>query len=112
MDQLDLSKQTSRRSVVKTGVKIAYAAPLVAASFKLGAHGASAALVCPGTYTLVLVGPPDSNGNPTGPTCCLCACTTFNGNLVQTPQGPHCVDAFGIIDECLFCDSGLTRNVS
>jgi hypothetical protein len=39
-----LATNTTRRTVVKTGVKIAYAAPIVAASFKLSAHGASAAV--------------------------------------------------------------------
>ena len=37
-----LGTSTTRRTVVKTGAKIAYAAPIVAASFKLTAMGASA----------------------------------------------------------------------
>jgi hypothetical protein len=36
-------KKTSRRTIVKTGTKMAYAAPNVAASMKLGTQGASAA---------------------------------------------------------------------
>jgi hypothetical protein len=38
-----LSNQTTRRTVVKTGVKLAYAAPLVAATMKLSAQGVFAA---------------------------------------------------------------------
>jgi len=40
-DQLTMS--TTRRTIVKTGAKLAYVAPLVAASFKLSANGALAA---------------------------------------------------------------------
>lgn len=36
------SSTSTRRTVVTTGAKVAYAAPLVAASFKLSAHGAGA----------------------------------------------------------------------
>jgi hypothetical protein len=39
-----LDTSTSRRRVLATGVKLAYAAPLVAASFKLSAQGAFAAV--------------------------------------------------------------------
>jgi hypothetical protein len=42
-----LTTATTRRSVVKTGVKLAYAAPLVAASFKLSARGAGAQTLSP-----------------------------------------------------------------
>ncbi len=41
-----LGNSTSRRTIVKTGGKLAYAAPLVAASFKLSANAAGA--VSPG----------------------------------------------------------------
>jgi hypothetical protein len=63
MDTMDLSSRTSRRTVVKTGVKLAYAVPLVAASFKLTASGALAA-VCPPGYERV-----EEEG---GPNCCRC----------------------------------------
>jgi len=63
-----LSQRSTRRTVVKTGTRLAYAAPLVALSFKLSSRGALAA--CPATYQLVTVGfPPDS------PQCCRCNCT-------------------------------------
>jgi hypothetical protein len=39
----ELDRTVTRRRVVTTGAKLAYAAPLVAVSFKLGAHGAAAA---------------------------------------------------------------------
>jgi hypothetical protein len=38
-----IATSTTRRRVLKTGAKLAYVAPLVAASFKLNAHGALAA---------------------------------------------------------------------
>ena len=38
----DLRTSTTRRRVIGTGVKLAYAAPLVAATFKLGNLDASA----------------------------------------------------------------------
>lgn len=56
MDKLEeiTQTQTTRRTIVKTGVKLAYAAPLVAATFKLTARGASAAisaaLNCPNVF--------------------------------------------------------------
>jgi len=54
MDGIDLESQiatsTPRRAVVKTGAKLAYAAPVLAASFRLSQMGAMAAVsghVCP-----------------------------------------------------------------
>ena len=41
----------SRRTIVKTGVKLAYAAPLVAASFRLSAGAVGAQTVSPGICT-------------------------------------------------------------
>ena len=41
-----LTTPTTRRTVVKTGVKLAYAVPLVAASFKLSSLNASATDTC------------------------------------------------------------------
>jgi hypothetical protein len=51
-----LPVSTTRRTVVKTGVKLAYASPLVAVSTKLGTHGAAAAISggsCSAGYELV-----------------------------------------------------------
>jgi len=54
MDGIDLENQiatsTTRRTIVKTGAKLAYAAPVLAASFRLSQMGAMAAVsgnVCP-----------------------------------------------------------------
>src|SRR3712207_1968857 len=43
-----LAAPATRRSVVRTGAKLAYAAPLVAASMKLGSRSAEAAIVSGG----------------------------------------------------------------
>jgi len=54
MDGIDLENQiasaTTRRTIVKTGAKLAYAAPVLAASFRLSQMGAMAAVIsgkCP-----------------------------------------------------------------
>src|SRR4051794_31837705 len=51
---MPLGEPTTRRSVVKTGAKLAYATPLVAATIRLGTHGAeatiSADVVCPAGF--------------------------------------------------------------
>ena len=39
--------RSTRRAVVATGAKIAYATPLVAATFSLGAGGVAAGCACP-----------------------------------------------------------------
>lgn len=54
----------TRRTVVKTGTRLAYAAPVVAATYKLTAGGALAA-TCPSGYTF------DPSG-PNGPGCYNC----------------------------------------
>jgi hypothetical protein len=61
-----LARSTTRRNVVRTAAKLGYAAPLVAASFKLDARGALAAQ-CPDTYFLVTEVDPDQ--------CCRCTHT-------------------------------------
>jgi hypothetical protein len=40
--EAQITTPTTRRTVLKTGVKLAYAAPIVAASFSLGKRGAAA----------------------------------------------------------------------
>lgn len=49
IDQLtdQLETQTTRRTIVKTGAKLAYAAPLVAVSFKLSGRVAGAVTISP-----------------------------------------------------------------
>jgi len=58
IDTLDAA--ATRRRVLKTGAKLAYAAPLVAASMRLTAGGAGA--VSGGGSTCIEVGQRDANG--------------------------------------------------
>jgi hypothetical protein len=94
-----LAKETSRRTVVKTGAKLAYAAPIVAASFKLSARGAGAATVsgepgsgCSGDF--VCGNAPTACGTDNrgfGDTCYCFASTENTGvcgaNICITPSG-------------------------
>jgi hypothetical protein len=66
-----LATPATRRRIVMTGAKLAYAAPLVAVSFKLTGSGAlAAAPICPATYT-----PDENNVVFGGPACCRCTCS-------------------------------------
>jgi len=47
-----LESNATRRSVIKTGVKLGYAVPLVAASFKLSASGALAVTCLPDFFLI------------------------------------------------------------
>jgi hypothetical protein len=94
-----LRPRSTRRTVVKTGAKLAYAAPLVAASFRLGAGGALAAggCACKSAGFVFDDSPPlDGNSNPTGfsPACCTCKHCTFLGatNPVYDPATNQCFD--------------------
>jgi hypothetical protein len=60
-----LARPASRRTVVKTGAKLAYAAPLVAATMKLSAHGASASVSGPAAGITVCRSVSDNNGENT-----------------------------------------------
>jgi hypothetical protein len=62
----------TRRSVIRTGVKLAYAAPIVAASFRLTEGGALAA--CNPPFQQVDL--------PTGTVCCTCQSTVISYTLV------------------------------
>src|SRR6476660_4722301 len=77
----------SRRRVVETGVKLAYAAPLVAASYKVGSGSALA------------LSPTCSAGTCEAPNFCAsdntCACRTVSGD-VHTLQNEYCV----AVDQC------------
>jgi hypothetical protein len=66
-----LSRGTTRRTVVTTGAKLAYAAPLVAASFGLTARGALAA--CGGVTPLSFTG---VDGDPLCCGCCQISSST------------------------------------
>jgi hypothetical protein len=64
------ARETSRRTVVRTGIKLAYAAPLVAASYKLTANSALAqSCDCTGIEGGVVDETP-YGGGPTS--CCTC----------------------------------------
>jgi hypothetical protein len=69
----------SRRRVVQTGVKVAYAAPIVAATVHLASLRAGAASNCAcqpaaGNYVFDETPPLDGDSNPSGfvPACCTC----------------------------------------
>ena len=84
-----LSKSTTRRTVVRTGVRLAYAAPIVAASFALTASGALA--LCPGGFTEVVT--------KDGPQCCTCASTVISYEL-------------SVIDGIAWCVRNNTRKLA
>ena len=78
-NQVSQETRESRRSILKSGVKLAYTAPLVAATFKLDARGALAATCSAGT-TLVVV-----NGVTS---CCKCRPTVLQPyRLTETSPG-------------------------
>jgi hypothetical protein len=87
MESLELTEQlqerSNRRAVLKTGVKLAYAVPLVAASFKLTADRALAAVCLQGYQPVVI---------SIGPACCRCR--VLSGQLVVDGNGVAlCVNA-------------------
>ena len=75
------STGTTRRTIVKTGAKLAYAAPLVAASIKLSVHSAKAAIspgqTCSNPFDPVTcaLAPGDCRGCLVGSECCPAICT-------------------------------------
>jgi len=81
-----LATDMNRRRVIKTGAKLAYAVPLVAASFSLASRGASA------------LSPVCEAGTCTDPSRCgtFCACvsddagTTFCGEQARCSTAPLC----------------------
>jgi hypothetical protein len=83
-----LTTSTSRRTVMKTGAKLCYAVPMVAASFALNARGALA-VTCRSDFVLIEGTDPDQ--------CCKC-----DQILVDPPAAPVlladgsivCIDPF------------------
>src|SRR4051794_33654662 len=77
------ASSTTRRTIVKTGAKLAYAVPAVAATMKLSAMGAGAAVVSGGTCT-----PSETCGS--GPSGCdgsdICSCGSTAGGGVACFQ--------------------------
>ena len=71
---------TTRRTVMKTGAKLAYAAPVVAASFKLSTHNSvaiSGVTSCSNPFDPVAcaLAPGDCRGCLVGDECCPAICT-------------------------------------
>jgi len=64
-----LDTQTTRRAVVKTGAKLAYATPILAASFHLAGNSALAICDCSGDAGSVFDETPYGGGSPS---CCTC----------------------------------------
>jgi hypothetical protein len=90
-----LASPLSRRTVVRTGVKLGYAAPLIAASFKLTAEGGLAQTCTP-------------PAEPVGGLCCSCATTVIGYELVIQQDGTaKCVKA-GSPDLEPFCVQGVS----
>jgi hypothetical protein len=92
-----LAPKTTRRAVVKTSVKLAYAAPLVAATMKLKTGGLSAAAAVSGLASTTCVaartcGPIDDCLEIDAGTCVAGVCFTECGPAnVGTPCGAGCV---------------------
>jgi len=96
---LQLGERRTRRSVVKSGAKLAYAVPVVAATFKLGSNGALAATCPEGSTQLDL-----------DPGCCKC-----RGSVLVTAPIPVVVGGTAV---CHYVDHdapaecrGLTQSI-
>jgi hypothetical protein len=110
-----MDEETSRRTIVKTGVKLAYAAPLVAASFKLtsigaAAQGASPAACAPPRSACSNDGPFGCQGNaacscaatPEGTTACFTWNATCNDTVTTCTSSADCdTHCACIADTCI-----------
>ena len=95
-----LSTSTTRRTVVKTGAKLAYAAPLVAASFKL-AELKTIAQTASGVQDPVCIGTRDGcNSGGCGPGgSCICTVTPEGGVFCFSQFcGPACTSSAQCVD--------------
>ena len=88
-----LNNRLSRRTVVSSGVKLAYAAPLVAASFKLTANG-TLAVTCLPDYTFIEI----LND------CCICDCTTIGVTIDPKDGTCHNPDGTDVTVYCRDCN--------
>jgi hypothetical protein len=113
----ELQRTTTRRTVVATGAKLAYAAPLLAASFQLGARGAGAQTIS--GFCGHSVGGPDGKGcmSACGQKCppgsgAVCDGQDSDPNNPDGGQGPcwtYCPGAQGDENPCTsagLCDPG------
>jgi hypothetical protein len=102
-----LSASKSRRAIVRTGVKLAYATPLVAASTKLGVGGAAA--LSGGTGG---VGACDAQGHcPSGFHCSsgFCVCS-YGSTASGCNDNPNCQCATNVENVTLcFTSASLTN---
>ena len=94
---------TTRRTIVKTGAKLAYDVPIVAASMKLSEGGVGAdhisghnGVTCLPTEVLCSPNSPKPVCCPIGPTRGCCAVVSGSGDARQRCHG--CI----INDECFF----------
>jgi hypothetical protein len=105
IDRADrIGAAATRRAVVGTGVKLAYAAPLVAASFRLGAMGAAAQVsqpgcTCPPGFTPTGVAEPSS---PLFRRCCPVGTTP--GTAPGEPFFGLCKGCLDVEDPRLVCE--------
>jgi hypothetical protein len=116
LEQLDetLATATTRRTIVKTGAKLAYAAPLVALSFQVsqrgaGATGAAASPTQPPTECGHSFGGASGGG-------CMAACTSTGCtgevcdgcNAPGQPCDPCCTEPGGgnVCPSADYCDPG------
>ena len=90
------SKSLSRRTVIRTGVKLGYAAPIVAASFRL-TEGGGLAATCSAPFQAVTL--------PTGSFCCTCQSTVISYTLVVL-NGQAMCQAAGAATVKAFCVGG------
>jgi hypothetical protein len=93
-----LTTNTTRRTIVKTGVKLAYAVPLVAATFKLSAGQTFAADAC------------TAGENCAEGTTVNCGANGFCACVANVDGGFACVDRMCSFTPCSTgtdCDSGL-----
>lgn len=90
--EIRLQSRMSRRTVVGTGAKLAYAAPLVAATFSLAARGAGAAVCDPGFTFIAILGQ-----------CCICDCSTIGDEIDPATGTCHNPDGTDVTEFCRTC---------
>jgi hypothetical protein len=99
-----LATTTTRRTIVKTGAKLAYAAPLVAASFKLSAGRAGAQAVSRGNCPCLTL----NCGTAVPGTICGCLESTEGHQFCSNDFGCGTTDPCDSTDDCpsgFFCQA-------
>jgi hypothetical protein len=105
VDRID--SQTTRRTVVKTGAKLAYVAPLVAASFKLSDTARANHLIS-GQPCVGVCCPPGSGdlGTCSGQTSANCYCVATTEGSSACHEGGQSCAAIGACTSSAQCPSG------